>query len=97
MYTEEMLESIKKVEATRDERLHTEPRRLSADEKDALLRRWHPDYREDAFAEIKVGPNRGEKAPKQLTHLLHSNSRLYGLKAADSSASFQQQAVWPES
>ena len=36
MYTEEMLESIKKVEATRDERLHTEPRRLSADEKDAL-------------------------------------------------------------
>ena len=79
MYTEEMLESIKKVEATRDERLHTEPRRLSADEKDALLRRWHPDYREDAFAEIKVGPNRGEKAPKQLTHLLHSNSRLYGL------------------
>ena len=79
MYTEEMLESIKKVEATRDERLHTEPRRLTAEEKDSLLRRWHPDYREDAFAEIKVGPNRGEKAPKQLTHLLHSNSRLYGL------------------
>ena len=49
MYTEEMLESIKKVEATRPERLHTEPRRLNAEEKDELLRQWHPDYREDAF------------------------------------------------
>ncbi|HCG59341.1 MAG TPA: succinate dehydrogenase/fumarate reductase flavoprotein subunit [Lachnospiraceae bacterium] len=79
MYTEEMLESIKKVEATRPERLHTEPRRLNAEEKDELLRQWHPDYREDAFDTIKIGPNKGQKAPKQLAELLHSNSRLYGM------------------
>ena len=33
MYTAEMLESIKKVEATRAQRLGTEPRRMTAEEK----------------------------------------------------------------
>ena len=76
MFTPEMMESVKKVEATRASRLGVEPRRMSADEKDALLKAFHPDYKEDAFAEIKVGPNKGQKAPKELVHLLHSNSRL---------------------
>ena len=65
-YPENMMESIKKVEATRAERMATEPRRLSADEKDALLKKFHPDYNPDAFAEIKVGPNKGQKAPLEL-------------------------------
>ena len=76
MFTPEMMESVKKVEATRAERLGTEPRRMTAEEKDALLKEFHPDYREEAFAEIKIGPNKGQKAPKELVHLLHSNSRL---------------------
>ena len=76
MFTAEMYESIKKVEATRKERMATEPRRMTAEEKEALLKAYHPDYREDGFAEIKVGPNKGQKAPKELTELLHSNSRL---------------------
>ena len=75
-YPEYMMESIKKVEATRKERMSTEPRRLTADEKDALLKEFHPDYKEEAFEEIKVGPNKGQKANKELVHLLHSNSRL---------------------
>ena len=61
MFTPEMLESIKKVEATRDERMGMEPRRMTADEKDALLKAYHPDYREDGFAEIKIGPNKGRR------------------------------------
>ena len=40
-YPENMMESIKKVEATRAQRMATEPRRLSADEKDALLKKFH--------------------------------------------------------
>ena len=79
-YPENMMESIKKVEATRAERMATEPRRLSADEKDALLKKFHPDYNPDAFAEIKVGPNRGQKAPLELTKMLHSESRLLNEK-----------------
>ncbi|MCD7736631.1 MAG: FAD-dependent oxidoreductase [Lachnospiraceae bacterium] len=76
MFTPEMLESVKKVEATREARMSAEPRRMSAQEKDDLLKAFHPDYREEAFEEIKIGPNRGQKAPKELVHLLHSNSRL---------------------
>lgn len=76
MYTPEMLESVKKVEATRAERMKTELRRMTAEEKETILKTHHPDYREDDFAEIKIGPNKGEKAPKELVHLLNSNSRL---------------------
>lgn len=76
MFTPDMLESIKKVEATRAERMGVEPRRMTAQEKDELLQAFHPDYRPEGFAEIKVGPNQGQKAPTELTALLHSNSRL---------------------
>lgn len=76
MFTPEMMESVKKVEATREERMGMEPRRMTADEKDALLKAYHPDYREDGFTEIKIGPNKGQKVPAELGHLLHSNSRL---------------------
>lgn len=76
MFTPEMMESVKKVEATRDMRMGMEPRRMTAEEKDALLKEFHPDYRQEAFEEIKIGPNKGQKAPAELVHLLHSNSRL---------------------
>ncbi len=76
MFTETMLESIQKVEATRAARMGVEPRRMTAEEKSELLKAYHPDYRPEGFAEIKIGPNKGQKAPLELTQLLHSNSRL---------------------
>ena len=76
MFTEAMRESIKKVEATRAERMKTEPRRMTAEEKDELLKSYHPDYKAEGFVEIKIGPNKGEKIPTELGNLLHSNSRL---------------------
>ena len=76
IYSESMMESIKKVEATRAARMSTEPRRLTAEEKDALLKEFHPDFNESSFAEIKVGPNKGQKAPLELADMLHSTSRL---------------------
>ena len=54
MFTAEMYESIKKVEATREERMKTEPRRMTAEEKDELLKTYHPDYRAAGFDEIKT-------------------------------------------
>ena len=80
MFTPEMLESIKKVEATRAARMGMEPRRMTAEEKDELLKAYHPDYRPEGFKEIKIGPNKGQKAPVELTDLLHSNSRLLNEK-----------------
>lgn len=78
MFTPEMLESIKKVESTRQSRLGVEPRRMMAEEKDSLLRQYHPDYKESGFAMIQVGPNKGQKAPVELVNLLQGNSRLLG-------------------
>ena len=66
MFTPEMMESVKKVEASRAERMKTEPRRMTAEEKDELLKEFHPDYRTEAFTEIKIGPNKGQKAPEEL-------------------------------
>ena len=78
-YTDEMMESVAKVEATRAERMKTEPRRLTAEEKDALLEQYHPDYNLESFEQILVGPNKGQKAPRELVELLHGNSRVKDL------------------
>lgn len=80
-YTQEMLDSIKKVEASRAERVNgPEPRRMTAEEKDASLEKFHPDYNKSSFVDIKVGPNKGQKAPKELAEMLEANSRIRDMK-----------------
>ena len=77
MYTNDMLESIKKVEANREANAALEPRRMTAEEKDALLRAYHPDYKEgEEFVHLAVGPNKGDKVPKELGALLQGKSRI---------------------
>lgn len=79
MYQDErFLASIRAVEAARDKNLSNEPRRLSAEEKDALLRKFHPDYRADRFTELHIGANAGGKVPTELAALLEGRSRLLG-------------------
>ena len=78
MLTNEMLESIKKVEATRDERMHAELRKMTAEEKEAILNAFHPDYKDEGFEVLQVGPNKGEKVPTELCHLLQGTSRVLG-------------------
>ena len=80
MYTKEMLESMKKVEAAREANAVLEPRRMTAEEKEQLLATYHPDYKQDEFAVLQVGPNKGEKVPTQLAALLQANSRVKDLK-----------------
>ena len=70
MYSQDMLASIKKVEATRASRIGVEPRRMSAEEKDALLKEFHPDYRDVGFDTLRVGVNKGDKVPVELRALL---------------------------
>ncbi len=76
MYTNEMLESIKKVEATRASRIGVEPRRMTADEKEALLAAFHPDHIASQFATLEMGSNKGEKVPLELAEILQANSRI---------------------
>jgi len=80
MYNEEMRLSIAKVEANRKKNAATEPRRMTAEEKETLLATFHPDYIESQFATLTVGPNKGDKVPLELRDLLEANSRVQGMK-----------------
>ena len=66
MFTPEMLASVKKVEATRQERLGMELRRMTAEEKDALLKAYHPDYKEDGFDTIRSARTRVRRYRRSL-------------------------------
>lgn len=76
MYTGEILESMKKVEAAREANLALEPRRMTAEEKDALLSAYHPDYKESEFETLKIGVSRGDKVPHELAALLQGRPRI---------------------
>ncbi|HJE83919.1 MAG TPA: succinate dehydrogenase/fumarate reductase flavoprotein subunit, partial [Megasphaera stantonii] len=75
-YTEEMLASQACVDATRNERLYAELRRYTAQEKQELLRNYHPDYSHKDFSILMVGPNKGDKVPSELAAVLEGKSRL---------------------
>ena len=79
-YTQEQLDSIKKVEASRQERLQNLHPRMTAEEKDAVLKEFHPDYIEGAYETLQIGPNKGEKVLHELADLLQGKSRVGGLK-----------------
>jgi succinate dehydrogenase / fumarate reductase flavoprotein subunit len=75
-YPAEMQDSIKRVEASRGRRLKQAVPKLSLAEKATLLETYHPDFRLAEKREIRVGPNKGDMAPKELVDLLESPSRL---------------------
>lgn len=79
MLTPEMLDSIKRVEATRSARLGAELRRMTAEEKENLLNEYHPDYKQKGFEVLKAGPNKGDKVPTELAALLQGESRVLDL------------------
>ena len=76
IYTPEMLESMKKVEANRKSNAELEPRRMTAEEKEQLLATYHPDYKKSEFTQLKMGPNKGGDVPLELAALLQGKSRV---------------------
>lgn len=76
MYKEEFQESLKAVEAARAKNIAYEPARMTAQEKEDLLKAYHPDYKSSKFSELKIGPNKGEKVPHELADTLQANSRI---------------------
>ncbi len=76
MYPERLKESLAAVEAARDANIALEPRRMTAQEKEDLLAAYHPDYRQDQFEVLTIGPNKGEKVPKELAASLQAGSRI---------------------
>ena len=68
MYTKEMLESIKKVEANRAANAALEPSRMTAEEKDdaAAGLSSRLQGRHGVRVHLPIGPNKGDKVPKEL-------------------------------
>ncbi len=77
-YTEEQLISMKKVEASREKRLKELFPRMSAEEKQTVLKENHPDYIDSAYETLKIGANKGEKVLHELADLLQGKSRVLG-------------------
>lgn len=80
MYTKEFEKSLKAVSDAREANIAYEPPRMTADEKETLLRTYHPDYRNDKFESLAIGANKGEKVPSELCEILQAHSRI---KASD--------------
>lgn len=80
MYTAEIKKLIEKVEATRPERLGKPYPRMTPEEKDDVLQKYHPDYRENGFYYLSTGVNKGAKVPLELGQLLEANSRIRDVK-----------------
>ncbi len=76
MYPTEMEKSIAKLEATRERRLKETFPRLSLDEIESLLERFHPDFWAEGTRQLGVGPNKGDRAPKELADLLEGKSYI---------------------
>src|SRR6266852_2582771 len=62
------------VHKSRDARRKQTLTKFPADERDQLIKKYHPDYRENAYRPIKFGPNAGELTVRELAALLEGDS-----------------------
>lgn len=80
-YTPEMKELIKKVEATRPERVARSKRgenfpALSLEERAVVLNKFHPDYQKEGRRALRVGPDKGLVVPEEIAGVMESRSML---------------------
>lgn len=82
MYPEYMQESLNKVAQTRNKRFESAKSGqpvfppMSAEEREEVLNRFHPDYKPEARRRIRVGPNKGELITTEVADILESHSRI---------------------
>jgi len=82
MYPEYMHDSLKKVDETRPKRLELEKSvknvfpPMSAEERQDVLTKFHPDEKPDSRRKIHIGPNKGELLTTEVADILESHSRI---------------------
>jgi succinate dehydrogenase/fumarate reductase flavoprotein subunit len=82
MYPEYMRPSLEKVTQTRNKRFELAKSGkpvyppMSAEERDEVLKKFHPDYKPDARRKIRIGPNKGELLTTEVADMLESHSRI---------------------
>jgi succinate dehydrogenase / fumarate reductase flavoprotein subunit len=75
-YPSSMQESLARLVAGRERRMTETFPRATAEQKEQVLKANHPDYRADTFAALRVGPNRGDRTPRELAAQLEADSSL---------------------
>ena len=76
MYSGAMSDAIEKVNATRERRKLEQIALLPEEAAQKLLNSYHPDYRESAFRNLRVGVNCGARTTHEIADLLESFSDL---------------------
>jgi len=72
-YSPELRKLIQVVEDTRRERAKTPPpRRLTLDERESLVKAWHPDYKPEYKRALRTGPCKGLVVYSTIADLLES-------------------------
>ena len=71
-YPDYMLESIELVKQTRERRLKEIPELMTLEEREEILRQYHPDYKEGGKRRVKVGVNTGEFMPHEVADLIEA-------------------------
>jgi len=72
-YSPELRKLIQVVEDTRRERAKAPPpRRLALDEREKLVREWHPDYKPEYKRAVRIGPCKGTVMYSTIADLLES-------------------------
>lgn len=80
-YTPEMKELIKRVEATRAERVERTRRGeyfkpMTLDERHEVLSRFHPDYMPEGRKALRLGPNKGDVYPEEVVDCVEAYPRI---------------------
>ncbi len=82
MYPEYMRPSLEKVVKTRNKRFELAKSgkpvfpQMSAEEREEVLNKFHPDYKPDARRKVRIGPNKGEVITTEVADMLESHSRI---------------------
>jgi len=71
-YPPEIRKLIKIVEETRDERLKKSYPRLTLEEREKLIHRWHPDYKPETKRPLRVGVNKGTIVYNEVADILEA-------------------------
>ena len=93
-YPEGLKELIEVVEKTRPERVERKKASeefpaLSMDERDVVLKKFHPDVNEDGRREISIGPSKGYRICHEMVDLLEAYSRVEPSKVDLSAPDFE--------
>jgi len=73
-YPEYMNESLKKVTASRPGRVGKHFRAMTADEKQQILKDYHPDWKMDQKRGLRVGSSKGQLMPHEVADILEAHS-----------------------